>query len=165
MTALVSGRTSWRIGTPSVTFAQVARLEDEIAALPMAACPVVEYHTGDMYVREMTIPKGVVAVGVVHKTRHIVTISKGDVTIWTDGGVMKRLQAPCTFMSEPGAKRAAYAHEETVLTTYHATTETDTAKLIELLTDAKADELLGQPNCRQIKNQLSQESPICHLLP
>lgn len=90
--------------------------------------PVRHHFAPGVYCRELTIPAGVVAVGKIHRTEHLTIISSGKVTIWTEEG-MKTLEAPCMLHSMPGAKRAAYAHTEVVITTIHPTTETDLAKL------------------------------------
>ena len=47
-------------------------------------------------------------------------ISKGKVTVVTEFG-QKHLEAPCTFVSEIGLKRAVYAEEDTLWTTVHLT--------------------------------------------
>lgn len=103
-------------------------LEDELRKFPSVEAPIRHYFGGGMYAREMTLPKGAMATGKIHKHEHLFVISKGDVTILTEDG-MKRLQAPCTFVGRPGIKRAAYAHEDTVVTAIHRTDETDLIKL------------------------------------
>lgn len=55
-------------------------------------------------------------------------VTKGDLSVLTDEGPI-RVQAPYVLVTKPGAKRVMYAHEETVLMTVHATTETDVEKL------------------------------------
>jgi hypothetical protein len=40
-----------------------------------------------------------------------------------------QLDAPCTFVSEAGTKRAVYALEDTIWTTIHVTNETDLEKI------------------------------------
>lgn len=76
-----------------------------------------------LYGREMTIRKGVMAIGKVHCQEHLFIISAGEISVLTEDGV-KRLKAPCTFVTQPGAQRVVYAHEDTVVTTIHATTDT-----------------------------------------
>jgi hypothetical protein len=72
------------------------------------------------YAREMFIPKGTVIIGKIHKHQHLNFISKGKVTVVTEFG-QKHLEAPCTFVSEIGLKRAVYAEEDTLWTTVHLT--------------------------------------------
>lgn len=72
------------------------------------------------YAREMTIPKGTLIIGKIHRHQHLNFISKGKVTVFTEFG-QKHLEAPCTFISEIGLKRAVYAKEDTLWTTVHLT--------------------------------------------
>jgi len=128
---------------------KVERLEREIERAPQVECPVRHYFVPGMYAREMTIPAGVVLTGAVHKTEHLSTISAGRIAVQTDDGVIE-IAAPYTFVSKPGAKRAGYAIETTVWTTYHATDTTDLDALVEELTESKASELLGGPDNKQL---------------
>jgi hypothetical protein len=121
---------------------KVQALEDEIAKLPQADCPVKHYFAPGLYAREMTIPAGVVLVGAVHKTEHLCTISAGRIAIDSEDGRVV-IQAPYTFVSKPGTKRAGYAIETAVWTTYHATETTDLDALVEELTESTSAELLG----------------------
>jgi len=127
----------------------VDRLESEVESMPQADCPVRNIFAPGIYAREMTIPAGVVATGAVHKTEHLTIISAGRLII-TSGDDVKEVSAPHIFVSKPGAKRAVYAIEDTVLTTIHPTDETDIDKLVELLTESKSCELLGGSENRQL---------------
>lgn len=136
----------------AVTREQVERLEREIQQLPQAECPVRHYFAPGMYAREMTIPAGVVLTGAVHRHEHLCTISKGRISVSTDEG-MKELAAPCTFVSTAGTKRVGYAIEETVWTTYHATTETDLDRIVQEISESTSSELLGGAENIQLLNQ------------
>lgn len=72
------------------------------------------------YAREMMIPKGTLIIGKIHRHQHLNFISKGKVIVFTEFGE-KHLEAPCTFISEVGLKRAVYAEEDTLWTTVHMT--------------------------------------------
>ena len=128
--------------------ASVQRLEDAVADMPQVECPIRHIFAPGVYMREMKIPKGTVAVGAVHKTEHVSIIS-GHCFVTTDDGVQE-FEGYATVMSKAGAKRAAYAVEDTLFTTIHPTNETDLDKLCELLTFSKSDELLGGTNNRQL---------------
>jgi hypothetical protein len=127
---------------------KVERLEDAIKHLPQAECPTRNLFAPGVYLREMTVPKDVTATGAVHKTEHM-TIVVGHCVLTTDDGAQEFNGYHC-FKSKPGAKRAIYAIEETIVTTIHPTEETDLAKLCEQLTESKADELLGGPMNKQL---------------
>jgi hypothetical protein len=127
---------------------KVDALMNSIIGLPPADCPAKNYFTDGIFAREITIPKGVTLVGMVHKTTHLCTMSKGHLLIDAGTSVFERV-APCTFESKAFSQKAATALEETIFTTYHATTETDLDKLVEMLTTGKANELLGAPMNKQ----------------
>lgn len=107
------------------------RLEQFLRQMPQAEIPERHYFAPGIYAREITMPKGAVVVGKLHKCECMHTVSKGDVSVLTDEGVV-RMTAPYTFVSKRGAKRVFMAHEETVWTMYHATTETDIDRIEEI---------------------------------
>lgn len=86
--------------------------------------PVQHHFAKDVYAREITIPKGALIVGKIHKYRNLNILSQGEVTVLTEKGI-KRMKAPCTFVAEAGAKRVIYAHSHAVWTVMHGTDETD----------------------------------------
>lgn len=97
-------------------------------SLPLDTCPVKHTFAPGAYAREMALPKGILIVGKIHKHAHINVISKGRVLVLTDAGDAV-LEAPCTFASNPGAKRVVYVLEDTVWTTVHVTDKTDLAEI------------------------------------
>ena len=106
-------------------------------------CPVRHLFAPGAYAREMTIPKGTVIIGKIHKHAHLNFISAGKVRVVTEHG-SHELTAPHTFVSEVGTKRVVYALEETIWTTVHVTNETDLEK-IEDYVIAKSFEDLSAP--------------------
>jgi hypothetical protein len=93
--------------------------------------PVDEKYGCCTYAREMFIPKGTLIIGKIHRHQHLNFISKGKVSVATEFG-KKYFEAPCTFISEVGLKRAVYAEEDTIWTTVHMTKfncETDLEKI------------------------------------
>lgn len=90
--------------------------------------PVVHHFAPGLYARQMTIPKGGLIIGKIHRHAHINTLSKGRVWVVTEFG-KEELCAPLTFVSVPGTKRLVLAQEETVWTTYHPTDETDLERI------------------------------------
>lgn len=133
---------------------KVYALQESMTDQPQAPCPVRHIFAPGLYAREMTIPEGVCAVGAIHKTKHVTTISKGRILLMTDNGI-EEICAPYTGVSEAGIKRAAYALEETVMTCYHPTEETDLDKLAVQLTDCTTAQLIGGAENKQfVANQL-----------
>ena len=72
------------------------------------------------YARLMFIPKGTLIIGKIHRHQHLNFILKGKVSVATEFG-KKYFEAPCTFISEVGLKRAVVAEEDTIWTTVHLT--------------------------------------------
>jgi len=132
---------------------KVDALVNSMLDMPPVDCPAKNYFTEGIFAREITIPKDTVLVGMVHKTTHLCTMSRGHLLIDTGSGTYE-VKAPCTFESKAFSQKAATALEETIFTTYHATTETDIDKLVELLTTGKANEILGAPMNKQTQKHL-----------
>lgn len=107
---------------------KVDRLEHEMLNLPQIEIPVLHGFGPGFYARTITIPAGATITGKVHATEHIFMVTKGDITLITDDGVL-RVQAGYQAVCKPGMKRAGHAHTETVCVNIHITEETDLAKL------------------------------------
>ena len=103
-------------------------------------CPVRHIFAPGAYAREMTIPKGTVIIGKIHKHAHLNFISAGKVRVVTEHG-SHELTAPHTFVSEVGTKRVVYALEETIWTTVHVTNETDLEKIEDYVIAKSFDDL------------------------
>lgn len=82
------------------------------------------YHCEGVYAREINIPAGTALVGEIHLHDQINVVSKGKIRVATEEGI-KELEAPCTFISPAGTKRAGFAITDTVWTVFHATTSID----------------------------------------
>jgi len=80
------------------------------------------------YYRSITIPKGTLLTGKIHRVRHRNILSKGSVSVLSEFGP-QHCTAPFEFISEPWTKRVIFAHEDSVWTTFHVTTETSISKI------------------------------------
>lgn len=87
-----------------------------------------------IYMRELFIPKGVTLTGKIHKTEHLNILSQGTLQVWTEDGI-KTLTASTVIKSQPGSKRAGFAHEDCVWITVHHNpeNESDITKLEDIL--------------------------------
>ena len=137
------------IKAPRPMRAKVLKLEEAMQALPQVDCPVRNLFAPGMYAREITIPAGVVLTGAVHKTDNFVVLSKGRLRLVTESGPVD-IEAPHTMVCKAGTKNAALALDEAVWTNFFPTDETDLDKLVELLTESTADELLGGCKNKQL---------------
>ncbi len=106
-------------------------LQEQVGTLPEAECPLQHVFAPGAYARTIFIPAGTVIVGKIHKHRHLNILSKGRVSVLTESGGMQDLEGPLTMVSDPGTKRAVYAHTDTTWTTIHLTDETDLDKIEE----------------------------------
>jgi len=115
-------------------------LQKVMTELPNIELRTEHYFTDGMYCRELYVPKDTVLVGKVHKKEHFCILSKGTMTIVGEG-TRKTVTAPYIFVSEPGAKRAGYAHDDCVFVTVHRTEETDMARLEQELVEDDPDSM------------------------
>ena len=127
---------------------KVVRLERLLQSCPQVDCPMKNYFSNGLYIREMTIPAGTVLTGAVHKTKHLITI-QGIAKVETENGVIE-INGFAGFIAYPGAKRAIFAITETVVMNFHETDETDIDKLVSELTESQACELIGGNKNAQI---------------
>lgn len=103
----------------------IDELEEVMLSGPQAQVDVRHYLTNSgVYAREMIMPKDLTVTGKAKKEDYLTVLSAGVVTERTASGI-KHYKAPCIIISEPGIKRALYAHELSVLTTIHHTEHTD----------------------------------------
>lgn len=130
-------------GNAAPTREMIEAAERKLAAMDsrIMELPVVNHFLPGMYARELHIPAGVMLTGKIHKTAHMNVLSKGTITVWTEGG-MKELSAPHSFMSQPGTKRIGLAHTDCIWTTFHFTFETDLDR-IEAEVIEPSDNLVG----------------------
>ena len=75
--------------------------------------PIKHFFMDGVYVREMTMFKGTVVIGAIHKHLHMCFLLKGHLTVAQESGVVEYI-APCIIESTPGVKRVLYAHEDSL---------------------------------------------------
>ena len=118
-------------------------------------CAPLRHIFGDgIYIREITMPKGMLVTSKLHKTTHPYFVLKGDVSVETETGTV-RIKAPYWGITKAGTKRILYIHEETIWVTVHATKETDLKKIEKELIADSYNNLLEHLNRRKVL--------LCHL--
>ena len=75
--------------------------------------PIKHYFMDGVYVREMTMKKGIAVVGAIHKHLHMCFLLTGRVTVVNEKETIDHV-APCFIIATPGTKRVLYAHEDSV---------------------------------------------------
>lgn len=103
--------------------------------------PVNHMFSGGVYAREITIPKGTLLTGRIHKFDHFDIMLSGDVTVSTDSGEVKRLTGLNIMEGKAGKKRAGYTHEDTHWITFHSAEERDPEQMYDFLTCGSFEEL------------------------
>lgn len=104
------------------------QMEDEMLQLPQVDCPVFHRFGPDLYIREVFIPKGSVAIGHHQNFEHLNVFLKGKVMMINEDGSNTILEAPMQFIGKPGRK-IGYILEDMVWQNIYATKETDIEKL------------------------------------
>lgn len=127
--------------TPEEMRAKIVALEAAILREPQGEYPTRHHHAPGIYMREVTIPRGHVVTGAIHKTAHLNILAAGEIAVWTEDGP-KRLKAPAVIPSKPGIKRAGYAIEDAVWITvcHNPSNEQDEDKLFSLFTTNSFEE-------------------------
>ena len=106
----------------------IFKLQDALLSLPQEWVksqmkPVHRFING-VYMRELTMPPGFVIVGRTHAQEHFVVMTEGRCSVFTEHG-REEMEAPYTFISPAGEKRALFIHEKTTWLTIHKTDQTD----------------------------------------
>ena len=86
----------------------------------------------NLYAKQMFIPKGYIVGQHAHKYSHLSILAKGKVVVKTDNGE-DNYEAPACLEIKEGVYHAIEALEDSVWFCIHATTETDVAKVDEVL--------------------------------
>lgn len=90
----------------------------------LEVCPLTHRFAKGLYIRQITMPAGMLFVTKIHKHSHAAFIMSGEVTLLEEEG-HKRVSAPASFITKEGTKRIVFTHQDTVWITVHATDKTD----------------------------------------
>lgn len=128
---------------------KVERLEEALRAVPQVNCPITHFNAPGQMARRIEIPAGAVVTGAVHKVEHLIIIAKGRMHIVTDDGTTE-VRAGDVITCKPGVKNAVVALEDSAWVNVFATDETDPDRLVEMMTESKASELIGGDQNKQL---------------
>lgn len=93
--------------------------------------PIKHYFMDGVYVREMTMRKGIAVVGAIHKHLHMCFLLTGRITVVNEEETVDHI-APCFIVSTPGIKRVLYAHEDSIwFNTHKNPSNTEDVKQLE----------------------------------
>lgn len=135
---------------------KVETLESHMLEHKQVDCPVIHHFGPGIYVREVHLPKGALALGHAQKFEHLNIMLAGKVAMPTPDGGLKILEAPSIFVGQPGRK-FGYILEDVVWQNVYATNETDIDKLEAMFLD-KSETWKNQDfSLRQIRESLHGE--------
>lgn len=103
-------------------------LESTMLDHPQVECPVVHHFGPGVYVREVHLPAGTLAIGHAQRFAQLNVVLQGSVAMLGEDGHLKIVQAPAIFTGPPGRK-FGYVLRDTVWQNIYATEETDIEKL------------------------------------
>lgn len=108
------------------TLAQIERLQATMAVMPQLdlSDQTRHYFADGMYWRELSRPADSLIVGKIHKKEHFYVVLSGEVTLIGEG-FRETIKAPAMVVSQPGTKRAVYAHVDSICATIHRTDSRD----------------------------------------
>ena len=110
-------------GTPF----DISELESKMLEVEQVECPVIHRFGPGMYIREVRISAGTLAVGHEQLFDHMNLFLQGNVIMLNEDGTTSDLKAPMIFTGQPGRK-VGYIVEDMVWLNIYATEETDIDK-------------------------------------
>lgn len=117
--------------------AKIEQVESHLLDLPQVECPVVHHFGPGIYIREVTLPAGTLAIGHAQRFDHLNIMLTGAVAMVGDDGQTKVLRAPVIFVGKPGRK-LGYVLETCIWQNVYATDERDIDKLEAMFLDKSA---------------------------
>jgi len=115
----------------------IDNIEAKMLSLPQANCGVIHKFQPGYYIREVTIPTGTLAIGHHQNFPHLNIFVKGKVLMLNDDGTQNVIEAPMTFVGQPGRK-IGYVLEEMVWQNIYPTEQTE-VELLEAFYLTKSD--------------------------
>lgn len=103
---------------PLPTRKDIVWLQEELQKAPAPLPIPTHFFAPGMYLRELTVPAGMVIVGKIHKHAHFLLVTKGSALVVSEFG-RDHVTAGHISVSQPGVKRVVYAFEDTQFVTVH----------------------------------------------
>jgi hypothetical protein len=104
---------------------EMDQIDDIVASMPnQVEMPLKHIFTPGLYTRQILIPAGTMATTRIHLTEHPFIISLGRASVWSREAGWVNVAAPYLGVTKPGTRRAIFAYEDTIWTTFHVTDKT-----------------------------------------
>jgi len=85
---------------------------------PASFYPLTHTFANGMYIRQIFVPAGHLALTYIHRQSHPYFLLRGDVTVIEERG-NKRIQAPFSYITPAGTQRLCFCHTDTIWSTVH----------------------------------------------
>ena len=113
----------------------IGALEEALSSFPNAkygdeGAPLKHTFVPGAYIREITMPAGLILTSKIHKVEHPYFVLRGKCEVVTEEGKVL-IEAPYWGITKAGTKRALHIIEETVWVTVHSTEQTYLKKVEE----------------------------------
>jgi hypothetical protein len=103
--------------------------------MPQASCPIYHRFGPGIYIRELHMAAGTMAIGHIQKQDHINILLKGKVLMVNEDESTHIVEAPMFFIGKAGSRKVGMVLEDMVWQNIYATEETDIEKLEECFLD------------------------------
>lgn len=133
--------------------------------MPQAECPLYHRFGPNIYIRELHMKAGTIAVGHKQRFEHINILLKGKVLMFNPDETTVTLEAPLFFIGKPGQK-VGYVLEDVVWQNIYATTETDIETIENIFLDKDSSVVNSQLklNVEQKLNVIEMQADYLDLL-
>lgn len=110
---------------------QIQRLQEAMFSIQCAQPEPTHFFAPGMYLRELTVPAGMLIVGKIHKHAHFLIVTKGRAEVISEFG-REIVESGHISVSQVGVKRVVLAIEDTQFITVHLNkTDTEDLTVIE----------------------------------
>lgn len=106
--------------------------------------------TPGLYIRECTMPKGMMIVSNIHAKEHPFVMLEGLIKVRTHEGT-KLLRAPYFGITKPMTRRILYAEEDTRWMTFHVTDKTSVEEIMDDILVKRVNQSLSKLQLLRIK--------------
>jgi hypothetical protein len=129
------------IQAPVPTRDQIIQLQEAMLPIQCSQPEPTHFFAPGMYLRELTVPAGMLLVGKTHKHAHFLVVTKGRAEVLSEFG-RTVVEPGHISISQPGVKRVVLALEDTQFITVHLNSS-DTQDLEVIEAEHIEPEVLG----------------------
>jgi hypothetical protein len=113
------------MGNELITCENIEEIEQKMLTLPQAECPVSHKFGEGIYIRELSMKAGTLAIGHEQRFKHFNVFLKGKVLMRNEDGSTTILEAPMTFFAD-GGRKVGYVLEDMVWQNIYPNPENET---------------------------------------